>query len=124
MCIIEWKVAINKLPKFLATWAFAIAATSICADAFAQQPSVQRLPNAKTAALRAAELEAMFWTCDFVATTRGVYATPIELCSAATDELKNTRFGGDFMELQRWWKLNKSAQHERLTTGHRVSAPK
>jgi hypothetical protein len=36
------------------------------------------------------------------------------VCSAATEELKNTKFGGDFMALLDWWRGNKPEQHARL----------
>ena len=56
----------------------------------------------------------MFWACDYIATTRGVDAAPVALCSEVYDELKTVRFGGDFSELLAWWKENKPAQHERI----------
>jgi len=61
-----------------------------------------------------AELESAFWACDYVATTRGVDATPVAICGAVYDELKTLKFGGDFGELLAWWKQNKPVEHERL----------
>lgn len=61
-------------------------------------------------------LEAAFWFCDYVASTRGVEATPIALCSAAYDELKTVKFGGDFGALLDWWKENKMVEHGRIAS--------
>jgi hypothetical protein len=65
-------------------------------------------------AARLAVLEKAFWVCDYVATTSGVGAAPVELCSTVTDALKNEKFAGDFEHLLEWWKQNKAAQHEEL----------
>ena len=70
--------------------------------------------DADVSAMTVADLEAAFWMCDYLATTRGVDATPIAICSAVYDELKATKFAGDFNELLAWWKENKPAEHERI----------
>ena len=61
-----------------------------------------------------AQLEEIFWTCDYLATTRGVDATPISHCTAATRELRRVKFDGSFHRLLAWWRENKPAVHERL----------
>ena len=66
-------------------------------------------------------LEAAFWFCDYIATTRGVEATPIAMCSAAYDELKALKFDGDFGALLGWWKQNKVLEHRKVAT-HRGEA--
>ena len=35
-------------------------------------------------------------------------------CVANYEELKQTKFGGDFEKLLAWWRLNKIAQHQAL----------
>jgi hypothetical protein len=40
--------------------------------------------------------------------------TPIELCRSATEELKNRRFGGEFMRMLEWWRINKVVEHQKL----------
>lgn len=61
-----------------------------------------------------AALETAFWYCDWVATTRGVLATPMAACQFATDELKARKFGGSSRALAAWWQENKAAEHARL----------
>jgi hypothetical protein len=61
-----------------------------------------------------AELEKQFWVCDYIGTTRGIEGPHWEVCSANYEELKQTKFGGDFEKLVTWWRLNKVAQHQAL----------
>jgi len=63
---------------------------------------------------RVAMLEETFWACDYAATTRGVTATPMDLCGTAYQELRDLKFGGNFEELLGWWKANKAAEHRRV----------
>jgi hypothetical protein len=60
------------------------------------------------------ELEQVFWACDYVATVNGVHAATVGTCSAATEKLKDVKFGGDFLQLLEWWRANKPAEHARL----------
>ena len=60
---------------------------------------------------RLAELEHAFWGCDYVATTRGVHAAPVEMCSVVTEELKQKKFHGNFLEMLEWWRQEKRAGH-------------
>ena len=75
------------------------------------------------AAMSVEDLETAFWGCDYVATTRGVEATPIAICSAVYDELKAVKFAGDFGELLGWWKENKVAEHQRIASEEHERAP-
>ena len=68
------------------------------------------------------DLESAFWACDYVASTRGVDATPVATCGAVYEELKKVKFGGDFLELLAWWKLNKHVEHERMALEERLTA--
>ena len=87
-----------------------------CVQAPVQEASpparAQDTPIATTAAL--AQLEEIFWTCDYLATTRGVDATPITQCTAATRELRRVKFEGSFQRMLVWWRENKTAVHGRL----------
>jgi hypothetical protein len=66
------------------------------------------------ASMQPADLEKAFWVCDYTATTRGIDATPIAVCSAIWDEFKQSRFGGSFEDLLAWWQVHKVAQHGAL----------
>ena len=63
---------------------------------------------------RIAELEKQFWVCDYIGTTRGIEGPHGEACGVNYEELKQTKFGGDFEKLVTWWRLNKIAQHQAL----------
>ena len=56
-----------------------------------------------------AELERQFWVCDYIGTTRGIDGPHAVTCGANYEELKRTKFGGDFEKLVTWWRLNKIA---------------
>ena len=72
--------------------------------------------EAFVAAMDPAGLEKAFWVCDYTATVAGVQATPVALCTAVWDELKQTKFGGSFDDLLAWWQSNKAVEHEALAT--------
>ncbi|MBA3254348.1 MAG: hypothetical protein M3496_05550 [Pseudomonadota bacterium] len=65
-------------------------------------------------AAKIAELEKGFWVCDYIGTTRGTEGPYGVTCGANFEELKQTRFGGDFDALVEWWRVNKAAQHKAL----------
>ncbi len=65
-------------------------------------------------ASKIAELEKGFWVCDYLGTTRGVEGPHGVTCGANFEELKQTKFGGDFDALVQWWRVNKAAQHAAL----------
>jgi hypothetical protein len=69
----------------------------------------------------AANLERVFWECDYVATTRGVHSTPIEICAAVFEEVKRTKFGGDSDALIAWWRQMKPAAHAQVATKDRMN---
>ena len=70
-----------------------------------------RIPAGAT---KIAELEKQFWVCDYIGTTRGIEGPHGEACGVNYEELKQTKFGGDFEKLVTWWRLNKIAQHQAL----------
>ena len=55
-------------------------------------------------------LEAAFWHCDYVATTRGPIGD-LTNCVVVYDALKERKFGGDFDQLVAWWNRDKVVQH-------------
>ncbi len=65
-------------------------------------------------AAKVAELEKGFWVCDYLGTTRGTEGSYGVTCGANFEELKLTKFGGDFDALVQWWRVNKAAQHAAL----------
>jgi hypothetical protein len=75
-------------------------------------------PEADADVIGLSDLEAAFWVCDYVATTRGVEATPVAICGAVYDELKTVKFAGDFGELLDWWKQNKLTEHRKIASDH------
>jgi hypothetical protein len=79
-------------------------------DRIVAPPSAEEI----AAAMQPADLEKAFWLCDYTATTRGIDATPVAICSAVWDEFKQTRFAGSFEDLLAWWRVHKVAQHEAL----------
>ena len=89
-----------------------------CANA--PQSGVAEAPRQSVAPAREpppqelAQLEDLFWTCDYVATIRGIDATPIPQCTAATRELRRVRFDGSFQRMLAWWRENKPAEHDRI----------
>ena len=102
---------------FVAACGIALGATAAHGeDRLAQQVRPSPTSPATGAVLSAAELEEAFWVCDYVATTRGLDATPTELCGMLYVELKETKFGGDFGLLLAWWQQNKAAEHRKLAS--------
>ncbi|MGZ8992611.1 MAG: hypothetical protein ACXW16_01210 [Burkholderiaceae bacterium] len=76
--------------------------------------------NGHGSAAKIAELEKGFWVCDYIGTTRGTEGPYGVTCGANFEELKQTKFGGDFDALVQWWSVNKAAQHAAL--GSAISA--
>lgn len=96
--------------------ALTIGALSVlCAGLLARPaPASAQAAPVTMASFGGATLESVFWACDYVATLYGMGNTPMTECSAATEQLKNERFGGDFGEMLGWWRQNKPAEHARI----------
>ena len=62
-------------------------------------------------------LERHYWVCDYAATTRGVLGVEAEMCATNYEELKKTKFGGDFAAMLAWWQRHKAAAHRALAEG-------
>jgi hypothetical protein len=97
-----------------------IAATiAWCAPAYADSIFEQQQPEAAVLRLGAApvhlsDLENAFWMCDYVATLRGIEATPAALCSSVYEDLRSVKFAEDYEALLAWWRLRKSDEHRRI----------
>ena len=116
-------VSRGTIVAWIAGFIIGIAASAPSAQEHSAPSQVEQEPIA----LQLAEVERLFWLCDYVATTRGVDSTPVDVCSAATEDLKKARFGGDFMALLEWWRGNKPEEHARLadpTTQPVTSGPR
>jgi hypothetical protein len=79
-----------------------------------QRTLAPQSPAEYVAAMALPDLEKAFWACDYAATTRGIYATPVQFCAAVMENLKESKFGGSFEDLLAWWRTNKPAEHEAL----------
>ena len=64
----------------------------------------------QAAHLADAEVESVFWHCDFAATRGGVGAEAGAVCATITDELFRRRFLGDYSDFVAWWHANKQVQ--------------
>ena len=96
-----------------------VAAVFVQPPAHAAQSSAAARTEATAArssdnASKIAELEKGFWICDYIGTTRGIEGPHGVTCEANYEELKQTKFGGDFDALVQWWRVNKTAQHAAL----------
>ncbi len=60
--------------------------------------------------------------CDHAATTHGVDGGAGIACGAITENLKVSKFNGDFDLMLAWWRQNKAAEHQALTTAGRAVA--
>lgn len=87
----------------------AMGLSSARAEKPAASPAV---PEARSGA-RVAELETTYWTCDYLASTRGIPPQTSNPCFTVSDELKNAKFGGDFGAMLEWWRRNKAAEHQK-----------
>ena len=68
------------------------------------------------------DLESAFWQCDYAATNGFLDSGTAIACSTATEELKNSKFNGDFDALVAWWRENKPAQHQAIEYAHLANA--
>ena len=87
-----------------------------------QEPPLRARPSQAYAPIAGTDLERAFWICDYTATTRGVSATPVERCGAVYEQLKTTRFEGDFNQLLLWWRENKPTEHQKIAREDRGGA--
>jgi hypothetical protein len=95
-----------------AMWVGALMLGAACTGA--PRNGVPVAESVASAPSQHAELEAIFWHCDYVATTQGMDATPAAQCAAATRELRRVKFDGSFQRMLAWWRENKPAEHRRI----------
>jgi len=86
-----------------------------CCAAAAQDPA--QVPRSTAAASHAGApsgLERSFWACDYAATVALLDGGTAAACSAIFEDLKKTRFNGDFDAMLAWWRQHKDAAHRAL----------
>ena len=103
--------------------ALAMATAAIGAEVGVARTAAPSAPT-EVSAPGTTSLEQSFWACDYVATTRGTSAAPAEFCAAIYDEIKATKFDGDFDKLLVWWQANKDVAHEELAAALAVHPPR
>jgi hypothetical protein len=109
-------------PSAVASIVVGMTLMLIGVDAAAQQRMSSRPSTEVVAPVSApADLEKAFWICDHAATNHGVDGGAAIACGAITESLKVSKFNGDFDLMLVWWRKNKAAEHQALTTaGHAV----
>lgn len=70
--------------------------------------------NSAEAGSGAIALERLFWMCDYAATAGTLQDNEIEMCGVVTEQLRLSKFEGDFEKLLTWWRLNKETEHQAL----------
>jgi hypothetical protein len=115
----------NGFPRRRAVLIAAIPLVALCtagAGAYVAFADETTLVTVTSPAVHApVDIEQAFWACDYIGTTRGVLAAPVEFCSEVTAALKERKFDGDFGLLLEWWTQNKPAQHARLASAESVT---
>ena len=104
---------------------FAAVLSCLSAQTYAEE-SVKPSRSSESVNARqvAANLEKEFWACDYAATTRGVGLGEGAMCGEVFEELKRSKFRGDFHAMLSWWQQNKAAEHLALTAvSHTIAAP-
>lgn len=60
--------------------------------------------------LPTAEIEKIYWNCEFTATQGILGGDDAAVCSELYEYLKESKFHGDFNALLIWWKQNKEQE--------------
>jgi hypothetical protein len=101
-------------------WAMAGSFASAAVDAEAREAATaSRL--VVTDEFTSAEIERLFWECDYIATTFGIGLEEGAYCATISDEVKRRKFDGDFNAMLAWWQLNKAAEHAALAARSRAT---
>jgi hypothetical protein len=113
----------SRLPAALL---FAAVLSCLSAQTYAQESArSSRSSELVSARQVAAGLEKDFWACDYAATTHGVGLQEGAMCGVVYEDLKRSKFGGDFQAMLSWWRQNKAAEHLALAAVSRtVAAPR
>jgi hypothetical protein len=100
---------------------FAAVLSCLNAQMHAQESARPSSSEPLVNAPRLAEtLEKDFWACDYVATIRGVGLDEGAACVENFEDLKRSKFGGDFPAMLSWWQQHKAAEHRALATVSRA----
>src|ERR1700716_1529037 len=86
---------------------FAAVLSCLSAQTYAEE-SVKPSRSSESVNARqvAANLEMEFWACDYAATTRGVGLGEGAMCGEVFEELRRSKFRGDFHAMLSWWQQN------------------
>ena len=107
----------SAVPSAVASIVVGMTLSLIGVDAAAQQRISSRPSTEVVAPVSApADLEKAFWICDHAATNHGVDGGMVFACGAVYESLKVSKFNGDFDLMLVWWRKNKAAEHQALTT--------
>ena len=68
-------------------------------------------PSPPNASQDMAELESIFWQCDYAATQSALDAGSAQACVVVHDTLKQRKFNGDYTRMVAWWRQHKGAAH-------------
>ena len=116
----------NWMAQFSAALLFAAVLSCLSAQTYAEESAKSsRSSESVNARQAAANLEKQFWACDYAATTRGVGLGEGAICVEVYEDLKRSKFRGDYQAMLGWWQQNKAAEHLALAAGGRtIAAPK
>ncbi|HEY2816768.1 MAG TPA: hypothetical protein VGK44_06500 [Casimicrobiaceae bacterium] len=122
------RVTVSKQPiatsiaRALGAWLLAGVLSAHATCGYAHEPAAptkvgasQNIPHAPT------NIEKAFWACDYAAATRWVGPDEGAMCGTILEELKKSKFGGDFQAMLEWWQTNKTAEHQALASERRPS---
>jgi hypothetical protein len=70
------------------------------------------LALAAAVALPPADVEKIWWDCDYASTQAMAGQSEAALCSLAFEKLKADKFKGDFTAFMTWWKANKEREYK------------
>ena len=111
--------------QFPAALLFAAVLSCLSAQTYAEESAKSSRSSESVNARQAANLEKQFWECDYAATTRGVGLGEGAMCGEVYEDLKRSKFRGDFQAMFSWWHHNKAAEHLALAEVSRtIAAPK
>ena len=110
-------------PSAAAVWiCLAVSGPLTCTGAHADgQETAPASPGVAIDQFTSADLERVFWECDYVATTRGMGLEEGAYCADIYDKMKRTKFGGDFHAMLAWWQRSKAPEHAAFATQRRVA---
>lgn len=108
---------------FAACGTLLIAGSLAWTPADANEPAGSPVPSSVLVdpQIASADLERMFWQCDYVSNTFGVGLQEGAYCFTIYEEVKKRKFGGDFGAMLAWWQQNKSIEYAALAAKGRTA---